>query len=40
MQSYLEGSVNALNARDAASSRSFMEKAERQIEKLEKFPGR
>ena len=40
MQSYLEGSVNALNASDAASARSFMEKAERQIEKLEKFLGR
>lgn len=40
MRSYLDGSSAALNAGDAASAKSFMEKAERQIERLEKFLGR
>ena len=38
--SYLEGANAALNAGDAASARSFTEKAERQVEKIEKFLGR
>ncbi|MBZ5581800.1 MAG: hypothetical protein LAQ30_06265, partial [Acidobacteriia bacterium] len=40
MDSYLGGAKDALNANDLASSKSFMDKAERQIEKLEKFLGR
>jgi serine/threonine-protein kinase len=40
MGSFLEGAVSALNAGDAASARGFMDKAERNIEKLEKFLGR
>jgi hypothetical protein len=40
MGSFLEGAVAALNAGDAASARGFMDKAERNIEKLEKFLGR
>jgi serine/threonine-protein kinase len=40
MNSYLEGAVSALNAGDSGSARGFMDKAERQIEKLEKFLGR
>jgi serine/threonine-protein kinase len=40
MSSYLEGANSALNASDLASAKSFMDKAERQIEKLEKFLGR
>lgn len=40
MTSYLEGAHEALNAGDASSARSFMDKAERQIEKLEKFLNR
>lgn len=40
MGSFLEGAVSALNAGDPTSARSFMSKAERNIEKLEKFLGR
>jgi eukaryotic-like serine/threonine-protein kinase len=40
MNSYMEGATAALNAGDLDSVKSFMEKAERQIEKLEKFLGR
>ena len=40
MTTYLEGSNSALNAGDAASAKSFLDKAERQIEKLEKFLNR
>ena len=40
MGSYLDGVNAALAAGDVASARSFMDKAERQIEKLEKFLGR
>ncbi len=40
MDSYLQGAGAALNAGDAASARNFMEKGERQIERLEKFLGR
>ncbi len=39
MGSYLDGAKAALAAGDAESARSFMDKAERQIEKLEKFLG-
>jgi hypothetical protein len=37
---FIEGANSALNAGDAASARGFMEKAERQVEKIEKFLGR
>jgi hypothetical protein len=40
MNSYMEGSNAALNAGDAAQAKSFMDKAERQVEKLEKFLNR
>jgi eukaryotic-like serine/threonine-protein kinase len=40
MDSYLNGSAAALANGDAKSARSFMSKAERQVEKLEKFLGR
>jgi hypothetical protein len=40
MDSFLQGSNAALNAGDVASAKSFMEKAERQVEKLEKFLNR
>ena len=40
MNSYLEGATSALNAGDTASAKSFMEKGERQIERLEKFLNR
>jgi hypothetical protein len=40
MTTYLEGAHEALNAGDAPSAKSFMDKAERQIEKLEKFLNR
>ncbi|MFB3827826.1 MAG: serine/threonine-protein kinase [Bryobacteraceae bacterium] len=40
MGSFLEGAAAALNAGDAASAKSFAEKAERQIEILEKWLGR
>ena len=37
---FIEGANSALNAGDAASAKGFMEKAERQVEKIEKFLGR
>ena len=40
MDSFLEGAGAALNAGDAASAKGFTEKAEVQVEKLEKFLGR
>jgi hypothetical protein len=40
MGSYLEGANAALQASDPAAAKSFMEKAERQLEKLEKFLNR
>jgi len=40
MNSYLEGANAALNAGDAPATKGFMDKAERQIEKLEKFLNR
>jgi serine/threonine-protein kinase len=38
--SFLEGATSALNAGEAAAARDFIEKAERQVEKIEKFLGR
>jgi serine/threonine protein kinase len=40
MGSYLDGANAALQAGDPASAKSFMDKAERQLEKLEKFLNR
>jgi hypothetical protein len=40
MNTYLDGAAAALNAGDAGPAKSFMEKAERQVEKLEKFLNR
>jgi serine/threonine protein kinase len=40
MDSYLQGANAALNAGDAASAKSLLEKAELQIERLEKFLNR
>jgi eukaryotic-like serine/threonine-protein kinase len=40
MSSYLDGANAAIAANDLPSAKSFMDKAERQIEKLEKFLGR
>uniref|UniRef100_Q02CI1 non-specific serine/threonine protein kinase n=1 Tax=Solibacter usitatus (strain Ellin6076) TaxID=234267 RepID=Q02CI1_SOLUE len=40
MTTYLEGADAALNAGDVVQSRSFADKAERQVEKLEKFFNR
>jgi serine/threonine-protein kinase len=40
MGTYLEGAVAALNAGDPASAHGFMDKAEHQIETVEKFLGR
>ena len=40
MTSYLEGANSALQAGDLPAAKSFMDKAERQLEKLEKFLGR
>jgi hypothetical protein len=40
MNSYLEGANDALNAGDLGPAKSFLEKAETQLEKLEKFLGR
>ncbi len=40
MTSYLEGANSAIGANDLTSAKSYMDKAERQIEKLEKFLGR
>jgi eukaryotic-like serine/threonine-protein kinase len=40
MNSYLEGANSALNAGDLPAARTFADKAERQLEKLEKFLNR
>ena len=40
MNTYLEGAEAALNARDVAQAKAFLEKAEPQVRKLEKFLGR
>ena len=40
MNSYLESAASALNQGDPAAAKDSMEKAERQIERLEKFFGR
>ena len=40
MTTYLNGADAALNAGDVTQSRSFADKAERQLEKLEKFFNR
>ena len=40
MNSYLEGANAALNAGDLPAARTFADKAERQLEKLEKFLNR
>ncbi len=40
MDSYLRGSNDALAAGDAAAAKDFMEKGERQIERLEKALNR
>lgn len=40
MTTYLQGADAALNAGDVVQSRSFADKAERQVEKLEKFFNR
>jgi serine/threonine-protein kinase len=39
MNSYLQGATEAFNANDLASAKSLMDKAETQIDKLEKFLG-
>ncbi len=40
MNTYLQGANAALNAGDGAQAKSFMDKAERQVERLEKFLNR
>ena len=40
MNTYLDGASSALNAGDVVQSKSFADKAERQLEKLEKFLNR
>ena len=40
MTSYLEAASAALNAGDVTQAKSFADKAERQVEKLEKFLNR
>ena len=40
MTTYLDGANGALNAGDTPQFRIFMDKAERQVEKLEKFLNR
>ena len=40
MNTYLSGADAALNAGDPATARSFADKAEKQVEKLEKFLNR
>jgi serine/threonine-protein kinase len=40
MGTFLQGAVSALNAGDVAAARGFMDKAEANIDKLEKFLGR
>jgi serine/threonine-protein kinase len=39
MNAYLKGATDAFNANDLASAKSFMDKAEAQIDKLENFLG-
>jgi phosphoglycerate-specific signal transduction histidine kinase len=40
MNTYLDGAEAALNAGDVAQARSFLEKAEPPVQKLEKFLNR
>jgi serine/threonine-protein kinase len=40
MDTYLDGAQAALNAGDVAQARSFLDKAEPQVQKLEKFLNR
>jgi hypothetical protein len=40
MKNYLDGANAALSAGDAPAARNLMEKAERQLDRLEKFLGR
>jgi len=40
MNSYLDEAANALNGGDAASAKSFKDKAEKQVERLEKALNR
>jgi eukaryotic-like serine/threonine-protein kinase len=40
MNTYLEGADAALNAGDVAQAKTFLEKAEPQVQKLEKFLNR
>ena len=40
MNTYLSGADAALNASDVTAARSFADKAEKQVEKLEKFLNR
>ena len=40
MNTYLDGAEAALNAGDVAQARSFLDKAEPQVQKLEKFLNR
>jgi hypothetical protein len=40
MNSYLDGADAALNAGDVSQAKSFLEKAEPQVQKLEKFLNR
>jgi hypothetical protein len=40
MDSFMQGANSALNAGDSPSAKSFLEKAERQAERLEKFLNR
>ncbi len=40
MDTYIGGAKDALNANDLAAAKDYMSKAERQVEKLEKFLGR
>jgi len=40
MDSYMQGANAALNAGDLTSAKSFLEKAELQVERLEKFLNR
>jgi hypothetical protein len=40
MNTYLSGADAALNANDTVAAKSFADKAEKQLEKLEKFLNR
>ena len=40
MDSYMRGAADALHASDAASAKDLMDKAERQVEVLEKLLNR